>query len=429
MMKAYQQHLNHLQKVTEKALATTHHDGLWIYSGHPENHFLDDHAPAYKMNPHFNWWIPETDISHSLLYIVPGKKPTLYLSQPADFWHKVNDYSKADWANAFDVHIIHNQSEMPSFENLFEHAWIGPDCWQPLAKKQTNPKALIDYLHFQRVQKTDYEINCIREANQRALKGHQAAANAFYDGASEYEINMAYLMACQSTQNQMPYGNIVGLNENAAVLHYQYQSIQRHDKNNLRTFLIDAGYNYRGYAADITRTYAFDKNSTFQAMIDVMDEKQRQLCEQSIAGQDYIELHKLTHLKIAEVLQQFKVIKCSPEAAVESGLSSTFFPHGLGHYLGLQVHDVAGHQTDAQGTPKAPPKEHPFLRLTDVLRKNAVITIEPGLYFIPMLLQQIDRHKDVNWEVIKEFLPFGGIRIEDNVVVADGHSLNLTRGQ
>jgi len=223
----------------------------------------------------------------------------------------------------------------------------------------------------------------------------------------------------------MPYGNIVALNENAAVLHYQYQATQK--PNNHRTFLIDAGANYNGYAADITRTYAFDKKGEFNDMIVAMDELQVALCDACVSGQDYVALHHQAHLKIAAVLQQFKVINCDPETAVETQLSNTFFPHGLGHYLGLQVHDVAGHQSDARGTPIKQPENHPFLRLTDVLRENAVVTVEPGLYFIPMLLQQQSDNKHINWAKVEQLMPYGGIRIEDNVVVGQANSRNLTR--
>ena len=111
----------------------------------------------------------------------------------------------------------------------------------------------------------------------------------------------------------------------------------------------------------------------------------------------------------------------------QSKNAMTFFPHGLGHYLGLQVHDVAGHISDQTGTPNPPPENHPFLRLTDQLRERAVITVEPGVYFIPMLLEQIAGHSDVNWDVVEGFMPYGGIRIEDNLVIGADQSTNLSR--
>jgi len=425
-MSLFKNHIEHLIQVTTAALEHAGYDGVWIYSGHPTNNFLDDMAPPHTINPHFKWWVPVPDVVSSVLHFKPGEKPVVYLNQPADFWHKVIDNSHGKWANYFDIRVVGHYSELPNFKAEKNHAWIGSPELQPLDEVHTNPQALINYLHFSRIQKTDYEIHCIGTANSLALKGHEAAKQAFYSGFSEYEIHMAYLQACEHNEYQMPYGNIVALNENPAVLHYQYQSRERIPKDQLRSFLIDAGANHKGYAADITRSYAFQDNA-FAAMINSLDEKQQKICQKAVVGQDYVELHRQAHLNISEVLAEFGVFNCSAETAVESGLSQTFFPHGLGHYLGLQVHDVSGHVIDHEGMVKNPPSEYPFLRLTDTLRENAVVTIEPGLYFVPMLLKEIAGHKDVNWQKVDEFLPYGGIRIEDNVVVKANDSINLSR--
>ena len=121
----------------------------------------------------------------------------------------------------------------------------------------------------------------------------------------------------------------------------------------------------------------------------------------------------------------------SAEAAVAQGLSSTFFPHGVGHLLGAQVHDVAGLQVDRSGTRRERPSGHPYLRLTRRLEPGMVVTIEPGLYFIPLLLRErrasaLAAH--VDWDRVEALRPFGGIRIEDDVACrAEGPPENLTR--
>ncbi len=426
-MNLFKNHIEHLKQVTTAALSHAGYDGVWIYSGHPTNNFLDDMAPPHAINPHFKWWVPVAHTTSSVLHYVPGQTPTVYLHQPADFWHKVVDNSQDKWAQYFNVKVIGHYSELPDFTQAKNHAWIGSDELQPLPEQHTNPDSLINHLHFSRIQKTAYEIHCIEQANQLALKGHAAAKQAFYDGLSEYQIHMAYLAACDHNEYEMPYGNIVALNENPAVLHYQYQDRQTIPTDELKSFLIDAGANYKGYAADITRTYAYRADDEFGAMINSLEQKQQLLCQKAVAGQDYVALHRLAHLCIAEVMHEFGLLNCEAETAVETGLSQTFFPHGLGHYLGLQVHDVSGHITDHLGTVKEPPGEYPFLRLTDTLREDAVITIEPGLYFIPMLLEKISGHRDINWHKVETFLPYGGIRIEDNIVVKADQSINLSR--
>ena len=112
-------------------------------------------------------------------------------------------------------------------------------------------------------------------------------------------------------------------------------------------------------------------------------------------------------------------------------MSSVFFPHGLGHYLGLQTHDVAGLIADADGTPIPRPDGHPFLRLTRTLEAGNVLTIEPGLYFVEPLLRKWCENGDVaaiNWKKVEMLTPYGGIRIEDNMLVMGGEPRNLTRG-
>jgi Xaa-Pro dipeptidase len=104
----------------------------------------------------------------------------------------------------------------------------------------------------------------------------------------------------------------------------------------------------------------------------------------------------------------------------------------VGHHLGIQVHDVAGHQSDPGGTPAPPPKEHPYLRNTRTIEAGHVFTIEPGLYFIPMLLRRFRSGPDAqafDWARIDALTPFGGVRVEDNVLVTPAGPRNLTREQ
>jgi Xaa-Pro dipeptidase len=118
------------------------------------------------------------------------------------------------------------------------------------------------------------------------------------------------------------------------------------------------------------------------------------------------------------------------EEALALGLTSTFFPHGLGHLLGLQVHDVAGFAASETGGRIERPEGHPFLRLTRVLQPGMVVTIEPGLYFIDSLLSRLrasDHARHIDWTRVEALAPFGGIRIEDDVVCTTDAPENLSR--
>ncbi|MEE7561042.1 Xaa-Pro dipeptidase, partial [Xanthomonas sp. Kuri4-2] len=262
----------------------------------------------------------------------------------------------------------------------------------------------------------------------RAVRGHRAAEAAFRAGASEFDIHMAYCAAVGQDANELPYGNIVALNEHGAVLHYT--ELGRHAPQPLRSFLIDAGASAHGYASDITRTYAADPGSEFQALIDAVDAAQVGLGQAVRAGVDYRQLHVDAHLALMAILKDFGILTVSPEAALATGVSAAFFPHGLGHLIGLQVHDVAGFAADDRGGRIERPDGHPYLRLTRVLAPGMVVTIEPGVYFIDLLLDEVKRAghaAGVDWRRVEQFKPYGGIRIEDEVVCTDGAPENLTR--
>jgi Xaa-Pro dipeptidase len=148
------------------------------------------------------------------------------------------------------------------------------------------------------------------------------------------------------------------------------------------------------------------------------------------AGIDYRELHVDTHKTLAALLVDAELASGDPDTLLETGVTSTFFPHGLGHLLGIQVHDVGGHQENEAGSIIDPPSGHPFLRLTRVLEEDMVLTIEPGLYVIDMLLEKLrgtPGENHVNWDTVDWLRPFGGVRIEDDIRVMANGQENLTR--
>jgi Xaa-Pro dipeptidase len=260
-----------------------------------------------------------------------------------------------------------------------------------------------------------------------AARGHVAAREAFSSGASEFETHLAYCAAAGQREEELPYGNIIAFNENAAVLHYQHLARERGGPR--RSFLIDAGAQFRGYAADITRTYSTG-DGEFADLVRGMDELQLVLCAAIRSQADYRDIHLLAHRLIAGLLLDAGIIEGDVDDAVASGLSSVFFPHGIGHLLGLQVHDIAGLARDASGTEIPRPAGHPYLRLTRRLEPGFVVTVEPGIYFIDLLLQEAragSNGRRIHWDVVERLRPYGGIRIEDDVACTAGTPENLTR--
>lgn len=427
----YPDHVKQMQERTANVLARENLDGLVIHSGQEIKVFLDDYSYPFKVNPHFKVWLPLVDIPNSWLIVNGKDKPTLIYYQPVDFWHKVIPLTESYWNEFFDIKVLTKATEVDKLlpYDKAGYAYIGGhiEVAQALGFENMNPEPVLNYLHYHRAYKTTYEQECMRNSNKIAVAGHQAAKAAFLAGKSEFDIQQAYLKATNHTANETPYGNIVALNENTAILHYT--ALELSAPKQMRSFLIDAGANFNGYASDITRTYALEQNE-FADMIKRMDELMLNACNGLKPGKSYVDLHVETYRDIANVLKEFDILTVDAQSAYEAGVVSTFFPHGLGHHLGLQTHDVGGFMADERGTHINAPEQHPFLRTSRVIEANQVFTIEPGLYFIDSLLGDLkaSKHQDmINWQQVEKLKPFGGIRIEDNIIVHQSSNENMTR--
>jgi len=419
-------HIQCLQQVYAELIDQHTLDGILIHSGSQVVRYLDDSPYPYWRNPRFCQWVPAKMQADSVLVIRPGIKPLLLWYQPVDFWHAPADDPSGFWVNEFDIKIIENPKEIALHLPKGRFAGLGPD--ESLLKSwgvvSCNLDAIINALDWQRGVKTSYEQACIQEANNITAQGHKAALIAFEEGQSEFDIQLHYLKAVRQKESEMPYSNIIAMNENTAVLHYdRYQTCS---KEQSRSFLIDAGATYHHYAADITRTYAREP-SIFQNIIKRIDAEVLNIIKMIEPGVHYEELHDTMHRFMAKVLTDFELLSLTAEEVYEKGYTRVFFPHGLGHLLGLTVHDAGGKFVSAQGKLVKPDDRYPTLRCQRVLEEGMVLTIEPGLYFIPQLLSVHKGNNNFNWALIDTLIPFGGVRIEDNVVVTKQSAFNYTR--
>lgn len=428
----YARHLDTVRARADAALARGGFDHLVVPSGRLHYQVFDDRDYPFVTNPQFKAWLPLTRTPGSWIVYTPGARPKLAYLQPHDYWHVVPQAPAGEWTSHFDIEVIREPDDarrmLPADPARCAILGEAQSALSDGAYAPNNPRAVIDYLEYHRGSKTDYEVAMMRAASARGVRAHRAAERAFRAGASEFGIHLAYCQAAGQDLADLPYANIVALNEHAAVLHYT--ELDRTPPRTARSFLIDAGASHAGYACDITRTYSADTGDEFQALIDAVDTAQQAMCAQVRAGTDYRQLHLDAHLSLARILREFGIVTCTPEAAVESDVSSAFFPHGLGHGIGLQVHDVAGFAASDAGGTIDKPQGHPYLRLTRTLVPGMAVTIEPGIYFIDMLLDALKAKglgDHVDWPRVDTFRPYGGIRIEDDVVCTEGEPINLTR--
>ncbi len=408
-------------------------DSLVIHSGELKYLFEDDMTYPFKANPLFLEWVPIVDNPNCWIVIDKAQKPKLIFFQPVDFWHSVPEDPTDYWVDSFDFVKLASKDDVDDLlpGDKSKSVYLGEltELAQSLGFTKINDKSVLDFLYFHRAYKTDYQMDCLREASRIGVLGHQAAKKAFLSGCSEFEIHLEYLRAVAQTQEELPYSLIMGMNKNAAVLHYHGFDRKKYSKENTHSFLIDAGARFNGFASDITRTYAF-RDGEFKDLIKRMTTDQIELVKALKLGESYAQAHYKSLEAIAKVLIDFDFVRASQEELLEKDLVKPFYPHGLGHHLGIQVHDLGSNLQDDNGVNAPKSEKYPTLRATRVLEPRMVHTVEPGLYFIDSLLDEVknsDNSKLFNWSRIEEFKKYGGIRIEDDVILHSDRIENMTR--
>lgn len=431
LTREYREHTRWLTNRYEEALRATAYDGVILHSGSPRpRSIFDDQFWPMRATPHFQHWLPLVT-AHSALVIEPGKKPKLIWNRELGFWENPAAPETDHFWSEFDVVELLDASKikdhLPNLSSgrfaMITEDMEDADAWG-VAADLRNPDDLKERLDDLRTVKTAYETTCLREANRRACLGHARVMDAFKGGdLSELQLHLLYLEATEQDDPETPYKNIVALGENAATLHHVSYSRRREGAQSL---LLDAGARYQGYESDITRTGVKGSGTAtdvFQGLIDRMEGLQLETCSRVKAGLNYQSLHDQSHELLAPVLRDLGIAKASDAELVDKGITRTFLPHGLGHSLGLQTHDVGCRNVD-------PDARNPFLRNTRDIEPNQCFTIEPGCYFIRSLLDDLKGKPEgrlLDWKLVDELSKFGGVRIEDDLVVTDTGFDNLTR--
>jgi Xaa-Pro aminopeptidase len=273
--------------------------------------------------------------------------------------------------------------------------------------------------------KDEVELQRMRTAEAATRAGFALARPMLTPGTSERQVQVEMEAEFLRHGADLPaYETIVGGGPNSAVLHFAPGGRRFRDGE---LVLIDAGGEYRGYASDVTRTYPVSGDfSPVQAELHGI--VQRALDEATAgcrSGTEWRDVHLTAAKVIAEGLVNCGLLHGELETLLQRGTVSLFFPHGVGHMVGLGVRDAGEVLPGRKSAPGMP-----ALRMDLPLAAGYVVTVEPGLYFVPALLgdQQIrDEHRDaVDFERVDELLSFGGIRLEQNVLVTDSEPDVLT---
>lgn len=446
----FEKHLNGLLAQCEVFFAELGTDCLILGSGKDHHYFEDDQARPFRNNAMFSYFCPLEGPGH-WLRIEPGKRPVLARWVPEDYWHAAKpfpapfeDGDSFDWTRHFDVRQGPTPAE--AFEALGDlpaaTVFLGEDSrFAAIKGFACNPFLMVSQLQWMRSFKSEFEVECLSRANRIAARGHAAARERFLSGGSEFDILMAYQQGVCQTELALPYNPIIGIGPHAAVLHYQYKDTARRGGgvSGADSLLIDAGARYGFYGSDVTRTHLSDSTTPeaqiFATLLARLEQVQQSLCNMVRPGIGFADLQRAMHTQIAELLRDAGIIAPHVDMGSELArkLTVAFIPHGIGHLLGLFVHDVGGHMQGPSGQPITGVPRVAHLRSYRTLEPGMVLTIEPGLYFIDLLLGRLRAdpltQKAICWDRVAGLWAFGGIRIEDNVLVTKSGHRNLTREQ
>lgn len=282
---------------------------------------------------------------------------------------------------------------------------------------------LIEAIVSQRSYKSAIEVAEIKSAIKISAKMYQAAVKMLKAGIYEYEILAEFSRIAILNKVQFAFSPTISVH--GEFLH------NPHFNNKLKNgqlILIDSGVESKHhYASDITRTFPVSGKMTSkqQAVYDLVLDTQLKAIKAIKPNVSYKDLHLAAARNIFDGLKALNLTKGNTDSAMEAGAYTLFYGHGLGHMLGLDTHDMRSLGDHAPGYDK---KYHPqnkpglsALRLAKELKENFVFTVEPGIYFVPNLINQWEAENKfkefINYKELKHYHSFGGIRIEDNILV------------
>ncbi|MEM7582468.1 MAG: aminopeptidase P family protein [Acidobacteriota bacterium] len=305
-----------------------------------------------------------------------------------------------------------------------------PDGGKPLAVDADTE--LREHLHHQllavRRPKEPLELELMRRAERATAAGFARVRELLRPGVSERRVQIEIEAEFfRHGGHTTAYDTIVGFGSNAAVLHFSPTERALQDGE---LILIDAGAEVHGYACDVTRTYPCH-GGTFSPeqrdLYDVVLATQERAIARCRQGVEFTEIHLTAVYELTRGLVDFGLLRGAPDSLVEQEAHELFFPHGIGHMVGLGVRDCSG------ALPGRKQSKRPGLRKLKMnlpLDAGFVVTIEPGVYLVPALLDDPDNRRkhrhNIAWDLADRLRDLGGIRIEDNVLVTDGEPEVLT---
>lgn len=346
-----------------------------------------------------------------------------------DYVHPIH-LEESIWENSAETPVGKDVKELKNFLSQQKGArfcllGLAPQNFEFPAFSVEENRTLHEQFSQERRQKDSEEVALVRQLAGMAHQGYKKLQTILRADISERALQIEYeAEVFRAGAERMPYETIIGSGVNASFLHAIPTSKKTQDGELL---LIDAGADLYHYCVDITRVYAVNGQFTTQqkAIYSIVKSAQEAGIQMCHPGVEWKDIHlKCAHI-MADGLRSLNILTVTADEAVASGAISAFFPHGIGHMVGLQVRDAGG--------PYNPnPKSYAGsrIRVDMKIEENFLMTVEPGLYFIESLLYSPDiqsKYKSqINWTEVQKWLKFGGVRIEDDILFTRNGPENLT---
>lgn len=410
-------------------------DGLILLTAAPEAVRNGDVHHPYRQSSDFLWLTGVEASGYALLLDPRRGKEVLFIPRLTQM-HAVwlgHIPSRQEAREAFGIREVRYSAQLPKALRRRGRGVLHANSrGAALARREARSlrpesRDLRQALDELRVFKDAAELALLAKASAATAAGHLAAMRAARPGMFEYQVQAELERAFKAAGcAQLGYGSIVAGGRNSAVLHYVANECRLGAGDLL---LVDAGAEYRGYTADVTRTFPVSGRFSprQREVYEVVLAAQERCIDYARAGNTSMDVQRLSERVLAEGLRDLGLLRGSVDELVETEAVRVFYPHGIGHTLGLDVHDVQGGRKRRLRLRRSSGK----LRFRARLEPGFVITIEPGIYFMEALLRDPKvrrKHRArIDFAKAERWLPVGGVRIEDDVVVrAEGPPGNLT---
>ncbi|KAK2045595.1 putative Xaa-Pro aminopeptidase [Colletotrichum somersetense] len=465
----------HARKVAAELNAS---DGLVFLPGEPSRSYEDsDMGPAFRQRRYFYYLSGANFADCAVTYELASDRLILWVPyvEPRQVLWFGSTPGISECLKQFDVDDVRYTTQLNKF--LYRHLAPGStlyvlhtdqvplhgDFFQSAAGVRIDATSLQPAMDQARVVKTDYEVAMIRKAAAVSALAHRRVAEKLLRLGNESEIEAVYQAWCTTSgAREQAYAIIAGSGRNASTLHYDANNEPLEGRE---VVVFDAGCEWRCYASDITRTLPISGRFSAEAgaVYDVVARMQDECISLIRPGTLFFDLHIHASRVAQQGLLRLGVLRGDPAEVWDAGTVAAFFPHGLGHHVGLEVHDVSGRERllllnnvmGGQGgrvgkrevvTPEmlgamaqacasgaAAAAAPPPYKGRQYLRKNMIVTVEPGIYFCREYIEGYflsnPRHaRFINKTVLERYYRVGGVRIEDDILVTDDGYENLSTG-